>query len=139
MSSIYEICYRLAHSINNYDSDTDDNGKWWLCFYITEAGKYKLKVSADNDTINASFMEKFICNIESQTQIINKRLREREYHDGTQIALLEVQDIEKKEAKKISSFNSLYSYSDANEDIETWDSGIHKLIVFELLFRTKME
>jgi len=134
-----EVSIRIASAINLF------SGRWARDFAVIEGHRVKLKVSASNVPSNQDAMNTFIESLESERMQINRDLEERDDSgrivgderiptSRITIIRMSVSDITPEDAENMAS-NPTYmplSGYDITEDLADWDSGIHKVIEFEL-------
>jgi len=124
---IYDISSRITTVLNGR------NGKWSRDFYVEDGRTYHIKISAANEPSNILAIRQFAASLPNKIREINSELGDIE--NPIAITRLEILDISTEDAiemKKRDDFVELYTYSTFDEDIEDWDSGIHKLIMIEI-------
>jgi hypothetical protein len=104
------------------------NGRWSTVFHIINENTGKMMVSASNNSINQEVMNSFVQNLQQKMQEINNDLA------PISINNLQVLDITKDEVMSMSQDPNVVPFYDGiiEEELEDWDTGIQKLVLFSL-------
>jgi hypothetical protein len=128
--NLTNFSYAIMDAINGR------TGRWVADYYVIEQGTCKMKVSANNNATNQRAMTNFSQNLQSKTQEINRDVASR-VGVPVPIEILEVTDVTSEEARMMTQNPGFHASPGFDleyleEDLADWDSGIHKIIVFNL-------
>jgi hypothetical protein len=130
----------IEENLTNYsyaimDAINGTTGRWIKCCYVIEQGICMMMLSANNNQINQRVMNNFSQNLRSKTLQINRDVASR-VRRPVPIGDLEVRDVTIEEARMMSQnprFNTFpgFDLEEFEEEMDDWDSGIHKIIAFK--------
>jgi hypothetical protein len=134
--------YTIEENLTNFSPSimnalNGSTGRWYKCCYIIEGGMCKMQVAASNNETNQNVMIEFAQNLQSKTEEINRDVASRVDYP-VPLEILQVNDITVEESRMMSQNSRFHTFTgytleEFEEDLNDWDSGIHKVIVFRVV------
>lgn len=112
------------------DAINGSTGRWSNVFYVADQNMGKVMFSASNNETNQQAMNQFVQNLQQKTQEINADLASRT-DPVVSINDLQALDVTREEVMAMTNAVPVYR-GIIEEELEDWDSGIQKLIVFSI-------